>query len=341
MQRMKMTGIALRSRSAPHRARRVGLALAALLLSGAAASAGDVTVRLQTADDRKAVIATVEPVHELVARTRIGGTITALTVKEGNSVAAGDRIAVVADPKLVLQMQALSSRIEAQQAERDQAQIDLGRAQQLRRTGVVSQAQLDQARTRLDIANRTLQALQADRRVVEQQSAEGAVLAPGAGRVLKVPVSEGSVVLPGETIATIAADNYILRLQLPERHAQFMRPGDTILVGARGLGAEAEENLRPGRVVLVYPEIDNGRVIADVAVAGLGDYFVGERTRVYVATGKREALVVPEGAVYRRYGVSYVKLASGVEVVVQPGLPVAGGIEILAGLHAGDVVVAP
>jgi len=120
-----------------------------------------------------------------------------------------------------------------------------------------------------------------------------------------------------------------------------MKAGDTILIGARGLEVQAEETLRPGRVVLVYPEIDNGRVIADVEVPGLGDYFVGERTRVYVATGTRAALVVPEDCVYRRFGVSYVRLKDGTEVVVQVGQPVAGGIEILAGLHEGDVVIEP
>ena len=54
-------------------------------------------------------------------------------------------------------------------------------------------------------------------------------------------------------------------------------------------------------------------------VAGLGDYFVGERTRVYVATGTREALVLPAAYVYRRSGVNYVRLADGDEIVVQPG----------------------
>ena len=157
----------------------------------------------------------------------------------------------------------------------------------------------------------------------------------------KQPVTEGSVVMPGETIITIAANNYILRLQLPERHAQFMKAGDAILIGARGLQVQQQEMLRRGRVVLVYPEIEQGRVIANVEVEGLGDYFVGERTRVYIATGTREALVVPEDAVYRRFGVSYVKLQDGTEAVVQVGLPVEGGIEILAGLHEGDVVITP
>lgn len=315
---------------------------ALLLLAGLLqpAAAQQVVTRQQV-DDRKAVIATVEPVRELLARARIGGTITALAVREGDQVAAGDRVALVVDPKLALQIQALDSRMQAQSAAREQAQIDLGRIQQLRTSGTVSQAQLDQARTRLDVAERTLQALRSDREVVEQQSTEGAVLAPGAGRILKVPVSVGSVVLPGETIATLAADNYILRLQLPERHARFLKAGDTILVGSRGLQQQEQETLRRGHVRLVYPQIDQGRVIADAEVDGLGDFFVGERTRVYVATGKRDALVVPSDFVYRRYGVSYVKLKDGTEVVVQLGLPVDGGVEVLSGLNEGDVVVRP
>lgn len=312
-----------------------------LLASAPFGFAAEQTVKLATAYDRKAVIGTVEPVREFLARARIPGTITALAVKEGSRVAEGDRIAVAIDEKLRLQMLALQSRIDAQQADRDQARIDFGRMQQLRGTGAVSQKEADQARTHLDVAERTLQALRTDRQVIEQQAAEGAVLAPGAGRVLKVPVSEGSVVMAGETIAVIAAENYILRLQLPERHARFIKAGDTILIGSRGLQEQEQETLRRGKVVLVYPQIDQGRVIADVKVDGLGDYFVGERTRVYVATGARQALVIPQDYLYWRSGVNYVKLKGGTEVVVQPGLPIEGGIEILTGLHAGDVVAKP
>jgi hypothetical protein len=101
------------------------------------------------------------------------------------------------------------------------------------------------------------------------------------------------------------------------------------------------EVTKVGKVVTVYPRIDQGRVIADVDVENLGDYFVGERTRVFVATGEREAMVLPDGFVYRRFGVSYAKLDSGEEVVIQAGLAVNGGIEILSGLRPGDVVVKP
>ena len=316
-----------------------------LLLAATPAVAAPLVVREAYVNDRKAVIATVEPVHQLVARARIGGTIASLTVREGDDVKAGQTIAEVTDEKLALQMQALDSRIASQQATRDQAKTDYDRIAALARRGVSTQTQLDQAKTNLDVAERNLAAMKGDREVIAQQASEGAVLAPGAGRVLSVPVSLGRVVMPGETIATLAEDKYVLRLQLPERHAQFLRAGDRVLIGARGLSETAQGATREGRVRIVYPEIQGGRVIADVDVSGLGDYFVGERTRVYIDTGKRRTIKVPANYVYRRAGVNYVKLADGDEVVVQPGETHddkgAKTIEILSGLADGDRIVAP
>ncbi len=308
-------------------------------LAASPAVAETLVVRQTKAPDEKAIVATVEPVHELTARARIGGTIASLSVKEGDRVEAGAEIAVVADEKLVLERQALESRIESQQSQRDKAKGDFDRAGELMKRGVGTQVQVDATKTALDVADRTLEAMQTDRDVLLQQMKEGAVLAPGAGRVLRVPVSEGSVALPGETIATIAEDKYILRLQLPERHARFMRAGDVVKIAARG---EADGGaLSEGRIRLVYPEIEGGRVIADVEAPGVGDYFVGERTRVYVATGERNAIFVPRAFVYRRAGVDFVKLRSGAEVVVQLGSGDDKSVEILAGLRDGDEIATP
>ena len=316
------------------------IAAALLPLAGNAWAAAPFVVHLADIADQKAVIGAVEPVHELAARARIGGTIASLAVKEGQEVAAGAEIAVVADPKLVLQKQAIDSRIESLQSQRDKAKTDNDRAIELQKRGVSTQVQVDTTKTALDVAERTLDAMQSDRDVISQQMKEGAVLAPSAGRILKAPMQEGSVVLPGETIATLAEDRYILRLQLPERHARFMRAGDVVQIGARGLEDTGER--REGKVRLVYPEIEGGRVIADVEVPGLGDYFVGERTRVYVSTGTRKAIVVPRVYVYRRAGVDYVKLADGGEAVVQLGEPHgAADVEILSGLKDGDRLVQP
>jgi RND family efflux transporter MFP subunit len=312
-----------------------------LLLCASSASAADpFVVRAVDVVDRKAVVATVEPAHLLVARARIGGTIATLGIKEGDRVAAGAVLAEVTDEKLALRMQALDSRIASQTSQRDQAKIDFDRIAELQKRGVSSQTQLDQARTNLDVAERNLAAMRGDREVIAQQATEGAVLSPGAGRALSVPVSTGRVILPGETIATLAEDQYILRLQLPERHARFLRAGDKVSIGARGLTEDGAGEKREGRVRIVYPEIQGGRVIADVEVSGLGDYFVGERTLVYVDTGSRRTIIVPSIYVFRRAGVNYARLANGDDVVVQPGETSDAGVEILAGLRDGDQLAA-
>ena len=318
---------------------RLALCLALAIAAPPPAAADSLVIHASAAPDEKAIVATVEPAHELTARARIGGTIASLSVKEGDRVTAGQEIAVIADEKLVLQRQALDSRIQSQQSQRDKAKSDYDRALELMKRGVGTQVQVDATKTALDVADRTLSAMGSDRDVLNQQMKEGAALAPGAGRVLKTPVTEGSVVLPGETIATIAEDHYILRLQLPERHARVMRAGDAVKIGGRGSAAGGA--LSEGKVRIVYPEIEGGRVIADVEAPDVGDYFVGERTRVYVATGERPAIVIPRGFVRRRAGVDYVKLKDGAEVVVQIGSGDDASVEILAGLKDGDEVVTP
>jgi multidrug efflux system membrane fusion protein len=313
------------------------LAVVAALCAAAPAWAGEITVKTRPIDDLKAVFATVESVDEVLARARIGGTVSGLLVDEGTQVKAGGRIATIGDPKLALATAGLDAKLKGAEAERDLSEIEYRRAQDLLAKGAATKARVEDAGTRLEVAGRTIAALRAEKQVSAERTGEGAVLAPGGGRVLKVHVTEGSVVLPGETIATIAAETYVLRLALPERHARFIRTGDRVEVGARSL-ATTEAPSRPGTVRQVYPRIEDGRVIADVAVEGLGDYFVGERVPVHVSTGQRPAMIVPREAVSRRMGVDMVTVAGVGTVVVQVGAPAADGIEVLSGLKDGDVV---
>jgi multidrug efflux system membrane fusion protein len=141
-----------------------------VLLAAVPAAAEPLVVRPTEIKDRKAVIVTVEPVHQLVARKRIGETIAALMVKQGDDVKAGETVAEVSDEKLALQMQALGSRIASQPATRDQANTEYDRISELARRGVSNKMQLDQAKTSLDVAERNLAAMQGDRRFISQKA---------------------------------------------------------------------------------------------------------------------------------------------------------------------------
>lgn len=320
------------------------LALAAFTLpaTASAQSGGTYTVVEQQIVDRKAVFATVESIDVVSARARIGGTIGELRVDEGDAVTAGDILAVVVDDRIAPQIGAANGQVSALESQLAQARIDLTRAQDLFDRGIFPQARLDEARTAADVLEGQLAAARQNRNVLVQQSRQGDVLAPASGRVLQVPVTSGSVVLPGEAVAMIASELYLLRLRLPERHARSIREGDAVMVDVSELTGDVSPS---GYIRQVYPQVQDGRVIADAVVEGLGSYFVGERVRVYVAVDERAAILVPETYLVNRYGVDYVRLqhADGThsDIVVQRGLDSDDGVEILGGLAAGDLLVQP
>lgn len=323
------------------------LAVSLAAMTPALVAADTLTVHPSTIADEKAVFATVESRNIVPARARIGGTVVELTIKEGDRVDAGQVVATVGDEKLVLQLQALDAQISGLEAQAKQAQIDFERAESLAERGIIPKARLDEARTAIDVANQALKARIAERKVVQQQLTEGDVLAPTSGRVLRVPLTVGAVILPGEAVANIAEEGFVLRLRIPERHARFLKVGDPVRIEGAELG---ESKPRFGNIRLVYPQIEDGRVVADAVVEGLGDYFVSERLRVWIAAGERSAFVIPASYVQTRFGVDYVLVrqneAKVIDVPVQrgrehprPDMP--DGLEILSGLRPGDILVRP
>lgn len=332
---------------------RVSLATLALLLPLLAAplqlaQAGEFRVQVAQVPDLKAVFGQVEGRDVIQARARLGGTIVSLAVEEGTAVNAGDVIATVVDDKLALQLDAVDARLKALDAELANATTELGRARRLAQTGIAPRTKVDAQQTQVDVLTNQIAAAKAERAVLVQQGDEGRVLAPAPGRVLSVPVTKGSVIMPGEAVARIASGGYFLRLSLPERHAAQIKQGDTVRVGPRGMAGATAVSGREGTVVKVYPELQAGRVLADVEVDGLGDFFAGERTLVWIPVATRQQIGVPPAAVSQRSGVDYVKVkvASGdVDVAVITGAryPTADGerVEILSGLADGDVVVTP
>lgn len=332
--------------STPMRGLTAIAALVALVLSMPFVHAETLNVAPRTVADEKAVFATVESISVVPARGRIGGIIVQLNVREGDPVTSGQAIAAIGDEKLALQMKSLDAQIGALQAQSDQAQIDFTRTEGLVERGTLPRIKLDEARTALNVAQNGLRARTAERAVIQQQLNEGQVLAPSGGRVLKKLVAVGSVVLPGDPVAMIAQQDFKLRLRVPERHARLLKPGDKIRVD----GAEfAEQGSKSGVIDLVYPQIEDGRVIADATVEGLGEYFVGDRLRVWISGGTRTAFVIPSNYVTTRFGIDYVHIRQAdrtIDAPVQrgrdrpsPDLP--DGLEILSGIRAGDLLVQP
>lgn len=296
-------------------------------------------VKAMAVTEWKAVYGRIEARDRIPARARLGGTLVQLDVTEGDQVAAGQPLARIVDEKLDFRLAALDAQLQVLDSQLGNARTELARGEELLQRGVTTAQRLDGLRTQVDVLVNRIDAARAERRVIEQQAAEGDILAPLSGRVLDVPVSAGAVVLPGEVVAMIGGGGFFLRLAVPERHAAALAEGDLIEIEESGAQ-------RQGRLARLYPEIENGRVVADVEVAGLSDVFVGKRILVRLPVAQRTALLVPAAAVSHRAGLDFVRLSdngAAVQRTVLPGqrLSVDGVemIEILAGLQAGNTVV--
>ena len=287
----------------------------------------------------KAVYGQVEARDRTPARARLGGTLVDLTVVEGDVVTSGQPIGRIEDEKLAFQLSALAAQRGALLAQLDNAQVELTRGESLLKQGVTTAQGLDALRTQVDVLKGQLAALDAQTDIITQQVKEGTVLAPADGRVLDVPVSKGGVVMPGEAVALIGGGGTYLRLSIPERHAPNLHTGDKIEISD---GSATQT----GTLSRIYPLIQNGRVIADVEVAGLADNFVDARVLVRLAVGQRDALMVAATALSSTGGLDFVSVqgASGpIQRSVVPGehqlIDGVDMVEILSGLEAGDLIL--
>lgn len=313
-----------------------------LTLSAASAVAETLRIEPETVPEWKAVYGRVEARDSVPARARIGGTLVELKVTEGDNVTTGDVIATVKDDKIDFQIAAIDAQLSGLKASMENAQSELARGEELIKRGVTTAQRLDALRTQVDVVRNQIAAAEAQRSVVVQQGKEGSVLAPATGKVLSVPVTRNAVIMAGEPVATIGGGGFFLRLAIPERHADLLKENATIEIDS-GNGKNST-----GRLAKIYPEIDSGRVIADVEVDDLPTTFVNKRLLVRLPVGEREALFVPQSALTSRYGVDYVTVKSGdttIERAVVTAKPVTrDGVamtEILTGINAGDEVVLP
>src|SRR5579862_9525151 len=136
--------------------------------------------------------------HALMLAPRIGGTVTAVLVKENDKVSKGVTLAQLDNQDLTTAMNQVLGDQNSVQAELVQAGNDLQRIKKLYEDQAVSKADLDAAQAKYgNLMNR----LKADQAKVAQASLNLSytnIVAPEDGTIAKKSVEVGMVVPPGQ-----------------------------------------------------------------------------------------------------------------------------------------------
>jgi RND family efflux transporter MFP subunit len=300
---------------------------------------GRLVIRALTTPDLKPVPGTLTTRDMADARSRIGGLLISMGVKEGDLVQAGQEIGRVRDDRLSLETVAFDAQVRAAEAEASRAEADLVRTRKLFEAGIYAKARMDAVEAQARSANAALAAARAQRGASAELAGQGAILAPAAGRVLTADVPVGSVVMPGQSLAQITAGPLVVRIEVPDADAAALKVGQTVKLDAADLGGAASQ----GQITQIYPAVAGGQVKADVTAPGLPANLIGRRVRASLALGERQAVIIPRSYVSTRFGIDYVRLVAKDGAVAEAPVQTTAGpttdtVEVLSGLHEGDVL---
>lgn len=323
-------------------------AAAALVAIASAHGAGVETAPAQVEGNGQTYVADgyVEAVRQSVIASQVPGRVTALAVKAGDAVRAGQVLARIDERAAAQQVAASEAQVGAAQAQLEAARREYERSQRLREKQYISQAAMDQAEAQFKASRAQAQAMMAQARAATTQTSFHTLSSPYSGIVATVATEVGDMAVPGKALITVY-DPTALRAvaAVPERYAATLKAGSAAKLEFPG----APENQRwvTPQSVTVLPTYDPASHTVQVrlnlppnAAKVAPGTFV--RAHLPVADGGAGALTIPLKAVVKRSEVTavYVADAQGRFSLRQVRLGRVAGerVVVLSGLTAGERV---
>lgn len=187
----------------------VALPLPALAETPAAAlaAARPVVTEIVTADPtrERSFPGVIEAGTQSVLAFQTLGRLAELPVGPGDTVRAGDVVAVLDQVTLNEDLAAAQAAVSAAEAAAAFARASAARAEELTRRGVAATAQLEKAQAGRDTAEARLAAARADLTRAEDAARFGHLVAPMDGIVLETRAEIGSVLSAGSPVVVLAA----------------------------------------------------------------------------------------------------------------------------------------
>ncbi len=291
---------------------------------------------------------TVEAVRQAVLAAQVPGAVVQLDVKAGDRVRAGQLLLRIDARAANQNASAADAQVAAARASLQVAAQEVARKRQLFQKNYISQAALEQAEATYRAAQAQVNAQAAQAGAARTQSGFYAVQAPFDGVVSAVTVERGDMAMPGRALLTVY-DPAALRVSAAVPSSLVARGVPAVRVELVG-----HASVTPTRVQ-VLPTVDAQSLTQQVRAelpAALAGVVPGQFARLWLAGSDGAAadaarparLYVPQSALLRRAEVTavYVLDSQGKPLLRQVRLgPVVGDrVEVLAGLDAGERVVA-
>ncbi|MFN3931867.1 MAG: efflux RND transporter periplasmic adaptor subunit [Brevundimonas sp.] len=260
---------------------------------------------------------TVSAWEEVPVGAEAGGlTATGVFVDEGSYVRQGQPLVQMNDALLRAQLRQQQAAVQTAEANVARDDAALGRAQELKERGFLSQASLDTALANQRSAQANLAAARASLSETRTRLSQATIKAPVSGLVISRSVTRGQIITAGEELFRIVRDGRLeLDARIPETQLGLVRAGQTAVVTSDQAGQTT------GRVRIVTPEVDaQTRLgVARIALTAPGALRPGMFARASIEVGDQPAMTVPTAALlYRDNKAGVFVMATGATVRFQP-----------------------
>ncbi|MCX7340625.1 MAG: efflux RND transporter periplasmic adaptor subunit [Hyphomicrobiales bacterium] len=331
-------------------------------------------VKVERADVMSAILVsgTIVAREEVLVAAEIDGlAITEILAEEGDLVQAGQTLLrlnrAALDVWLAQNTASLQRNVAAiaqaraqiaeAEANKQQANNALSRAQTLRTDGITSADTFDQrlaasrgADARVLSARQALVSAEADQALTTAQRGDielrirrSDIKAPRAGVISRRNARQGAIasMAASEPLFRIIADGAVeLEAEVPEADMPRVTIGKPVKVTPAGAAQPIS-----GQIRLISPEVDRQTRLGKVRIAlpATATSAVGAFGRGVIEIDRRVGLTVPVSAVTYRRDSAVIQVVEGNTVrsrVVRLGLSGQGRVEILEGVQDGDLVVA-
>ena len=295
--------------------------------------------------DEIVLTGTLKPRAQVQVVAEVGARLVRVLREEGGPVEKGDTLAVLDEVDYRLASDRARAALAVAEANRAHAEAEKQRADNLLKTGGITDRDHLSAQVALQVADAACAQARTEVAIAGQQLARTQVKAPFAGRVAKRFPDPGAMLAAGAPLFTLVDDSILeFQGQVASRDLARVKVGSPVQLAIDALPGTAVT----GKVARIEPLVDERsrsfRVVVEVPGGkGLvGGLFARASLRVGVVPG---ALVVPPAALVRdgsdpaRADVFVVRQGVAEKLAIGVGVEAPDGVQATSGLAAGDVVV--
>ena len=292
------------------------------------------------------VSGTMQPVRQATVKAKVSGDVRQITVREGDSVQAGQMLVRVDTADLDARVLERQGQLQSARAQLALAEKTNAMNQKLLKQNFISQNASDNAESSLEVAKGNLQAAQAQLRVAQNALKDSVATAPLSGIVAKRHVQPGEKVAFDSPLVTVVdLKDMELQAAVPSSDIPELKPGMTVDLAVDGF----TDRKFTGRIERINPSTEAGTRailvfvgIPNEAQALRGGMFA--TGRIALAAGA-PVPTLPATAVRTEAGQSYVWTIQGGKLAKKTVLvgrrdDDAGRVELKTALPADTPVLA-